>query len=275
MNETSMAGIIDNRSVHTRSAPTWLVTVTLIVILMVMAVQSCAAGADATTVSTSNASAVQPDEVARTVVQLTNGFRQQEDRAALHPKPDLTATAHDFAQFMARTDKYGHDADGSTPSARAQQHGYASCSVAENIAFQYRSSSFDTTTLSRALFEGWKGSPPHRRNMLLPDMADTGVGVAHSDRTGRWYAVQLFGLPKSAQASFQVTNKADAVVKYRLDDRSYDLPPRVTRIHKRCGSTELVMHWPGEQPETTIEPRDGERYDVVRRESGDWSVERE
>lgn len=52
--------------------------------------------------------------------------------------------------------------------------------------------------LASRYFEGWKKSPGHRRNMLEASVTDTAVAVARSARTGRYYAVQLFGRTAAA-----------------------------------------------------------------------------
>src|SRR5919198_991196 len=51
------------------------------------------------------------------LIDLTNEFRQAEGHQTVTANPQLTATARDFVQFMAQTDKYGHTADGNTPAA--------------------------------------------------------------------------------------------------------------------------------------------------------------
>jgi uncharacterized protein YkwD len=77
--------------------------------------------------------------VAQLIIHRTNAFRQEEDRQQVAANPQLMQTAQDFAHFMARTDKYGHTADGNRPATRAKQHGYAYCMVSENIARHYSS----------------------------------------------------------------------------------------------------------------------------------------
>jgi uncharacterized protein YkwD len=69
------------------------------------------------------------------LINRTNAFRQQEGRPPVASNPQLAA-AHDFATFMARTDRLSHTADGRTPEARAKTHGYDPCLIAENIAAQ-------------------------------------------------------------------------------------------------------------------------------------------
>ena len=78
---------------------------------------------------------------------------------------------------------------------RARRHGYAWCFIAENIAYQYDSRGFATESLAHGIVEGWKKSAGHRRNLLAREATHTGVAVARSEKTGYYYAVQLFGRP--------------------------------------------------------------------------------
>lgn len=51
---------------------------------------------------------------------------------------------------------------------------------------------------ARSAVEGWMTSPGHRRNLLDPDMTETGVGImAGSDET--YYITQIFLLPFSGR----------------------------------------------------------------------------
>ncbi len=142
-------------------------------------------------------------EAARRVIALTNTFRRQENLPVTGPAPQLSSAARYFADFMARTGKLSHSADGSEPAARAKRFGYEYCTVAENIAYIYSSVGTDTAELVRRLFEGWQNSPQHRENMLNPNVTETAVAIAHSPRTDYYYAVQLFGKPKSANDRIQ------------------------------------------------------------------------
>src|SRR4029079_3802759 len=110
-----------------------------------------------------------------------------------------------FAAFMARTDKYGHEADGNKPEERIAANKYEACLTAENIAFAMNSDGFKTDDLARTFFEMWKKSPPHRDNMLDPDVKEVGIAIAFAPKSGRYYIVQDFGRPKTASISFQVT----------------------------------------------------------------------
>jgi hypothetical protein len=125
---------------------------------------------------------------------------------------------------MARTDRYGHDADGKSPADRAQARGYTYCALAENIAFLSNPAGTSTAALVTTVVEGWKQSPTHRRNMLLPEVVDTAVALAQSPTSQRYYAVQLFGRPRSAIVHFSVVNATANPLRYRLAGQSFDLP---------------------------------------------------
>jgi uncharacterized protein YkwD len=212
---------------------------------------------------------------ATVIISRTNSFRQDQGRQPVEIHPILTATAQDFATYMARTDRYGHSADGNQPAERAKQHGYAYCLVSENIAYQYSSAGFTPAELVSGFVEGWQQSPGHRQNMLAPEVTETGVAVAQSDESGYYYAVQMFGRPQSLMVEFGITNMSDATVRYRIEDETFPLPPRYTRTHQRCQTTAVTFQWPTGQPGPTIQPGNGVQYTVVQEESGTFKVEKE
>ena len=194
------------------------------------------------------------------VVESTNRFRAEEGRAAVAPERHLEAAAREFAAFMARTDRYGHTADGREPADRAKAHGYDYCLVSENISYQYSSLGFRTGELATRLVDGWKKSPGHRRNMLDEGATHTAVAVAHSGATGRYYAVQLFGRPRSQQVRFRVRNEAGVQVRYRIGEQDFTLGPRETHTHERCARETLRLEGRTRGPE----PRQGEDYTIAR-----------
>lgn len=150
------------------------------------------------------------------VVQETNAFRQQRGLEDLQRNPRLMQTAQDFALFMARTSRYGHTADGQWSVQRARAHGYAHRTLAENIAYQYSAAGFTTQRLADGFVTGWKNSREHRRNMLDPEMTETGVGVAYGPQSGAYFAVQLFGRPASKEIESQVTNRREHPARYTV-----------------------------------------------------------
>jgi uncharacterized protein YkwD len=209
-----------------------------------------------------------PARVAALVAQRTSTFRAANKLAPLQVNGTLADAAQRFAEYMASTEHYGHEADGRQPADRALAHGYEYCIVAENIAYQFSSRGFASAELAERLVEAWEQSPEHRRNMLLPGAVDIGVGIARSDRTQRYYAVQMFGRPKSAATQFAIANRSDAAIRYEVDQQAYTLPPRVTRTHQGCFSGSLKVVWPDGPPGPGLQPHDGARYTVERDESG-------
>ncbi len=213
------------------------------------------------------------DAVAKRAVDETNRFRTAEARGPVAVDPQLGAAARYFADYMARADEYGHEADGTTPADRAQKPGYDYCLIAENIAHAFDSTGFDADRLADLFVKGWKESPPHRKNMLDADVTQTAVAVARSAKTGHYYAVQLFGRPKSAAVEFRVANRADAAVKYVLAEKSFDLAPGVTRVHTVCRPYTLEFTWPDG---TTAEANaaGGDRLTVAA-DGGKFAVKKE
>lgn len=206
--------------------------------------------------------------VAEMVARQTNAFRASNRLPALTVNPTLADAAQRFAEYMAGTEQYGHEADGRQPTERARAQGYEYCMIAENIALQFSSLGFDSEELANRLVEGWVESPGHRRNLLLPQVVDIGVGIARSLRTQRYYAVQLFGRPKSATVRFEIANRSDAPIRYELDAEAFTLPPRVTRTHQGCFSSTLKVLWSEGPASPGFEPRDGARYTVQRDQAG-------
>lgn len=222
--------------------------------------------------------AEQPDlsAVEQRIIEQTNAFRQKHDREPLEPNKILMQAAQKFGDYMARTGRYGHRADGQTPSERVKAAGYEFCVVRENIAYSFRSRGFSTEELAKKFVTGWKESPGHRRNMLAKHVVETGVAVAKSDETDAYFAVQLFGRPKSMSVDFEIVNKSDLTVSYRVADRILSLPPRVVRSHQSC-SPQQVKFYPVTSdievndpptPIETIKVEGGEQLSVTSAESG-------
>jgi len=210
------------------------------------------------------------EQVARQIVDRTNAFRKDEGRRPVAVNAQLAETARSFAGYMARTDKYGHTADGHSPAERARQHDYDYCIVLENIAYQFRSTAFTTEELARGFFEGWKSSPGHRRNMLDPDVTETGVAVARSEETGYYYAVLMFGRPKSQAVEYRVANRTGADVRYRIGERTLTLQPQYTRTHIACRPDEVTFLLPDgkEQKEQKVRPKRGDRFVITKGDEG-------
>jgi hypothetical protein len=216
------------------------------------------------------------DATAGMLVEMTNRLRGEERLSQQTVNEKLQTTALDFAAYMAKHDKYGHEADGQKIADRIQTEGYEHCLVAENIAYQFSTRVLTTATLSERFFDGWINSMGHRANMLDPDMTETGVGLAQSKKTGRYYAVQLFGRPRSAGIEFDLVNGTPGEIEYDLDGGTFTLKPRFSRTHRQCRAGEVVIRTVGESKVNSIrlQPQAGERLKVVQ-QNASLKVERE
>ena len=205
-------------------------------------------------------------KVAQSIVKQTNDFRESEGQEPVSTDEQLQQTAQDFADYMAETNRYGHTADGRWPGQRVTAHEYTYCIVAENIAYHFHTRGIATQPLADQAFTGWKNSPGHRRNMLKPYVTETAVALSQSESTGVYYAVQLFGRPKSASQSFSLKNQTPNDITYQVGERSFLLPPRYSRTHQVCRPPTVKL-LQGEHVIAEREPSEGTTLRVVSSDS--------
>ncbi|MEZ6091944.1 MAG: CAP domain-containing protein [Pirellulaceae bacterium] len=176
-------------------------------------------------------------QAGRQIIQLTNDFRKEHQLEAVQMNEEMQAAAEKFAQFMAESDKYGHGADGRTPAQRVEAAGYDYCMVRENIAYRVDPSDLNAETLAQKFTQGWIDSPEHRENMLADYISDTGVAIATTDGQ-TYYAVQLFGRPKSKSYKLTLLNRTDQPYTVRIESNGgsdeIDVAPRVRLRMQRC-----------------------------------------
>jgi hypothetical protein len=125
------------------------------------------------------------------VVDRTNQFRAQNGLPPLTIDLDLNEAAQNHTEDMAFNDYFSHyGRDGSRPWDRAEDAGYESGTVGENIAVGYRTPA--------AVVDGWINSDGHRAAMLNARYNEIGVGYYYLENdTGqvnyKSYWTQLFG----------------------------------------------------------------------------------
>ena len=141
---------------------------------------------------------------------------------------------------------------------RVKIQGYDYCLVSENISYQYSSVDFGTTELADRYVEGWKASPGHRKNMREPAIVDMAAAVVKSPRTGRYYAVQMFGRPKSEGVEFRVTNSTNDGVRYEVEGEAFSLQPGRGRLHEMCVP-----------PQVSLLSQEGRRTEPMKVHRGD------
>jgi hypothetical protein len=168
------------------------------------------------------------------IVEMTNAFRASESRSALRRNALLDRIAQSYADYLARTGKFSHTADGRKPAERADRAGYKYCQFAENLALNRDSRGFETRQLADAAVTGWKNSPGHRRNMLTQYATEIGVGIAKAADKQQYLSVQVFGRPLELRYQFAVRNETRTRVSYRLGDDQNAIPARAVITHTTC-----------------------------------------
>ena len=159
-----------------------------------------------------NAATPATGDTARAMVDRSNAIRARQGLSAVQTDLALARAARDFAQYMAQTDRYGHEADGRQPIQRAQAAGYVHCQVAENIAWHSSPRRISGSALAETFVQERIESPPHRRNILSPEATEIAIAiaiaiaVAHSEASGRWYAVQMPGRPASLRTRLELAD---------------------------------------------------------------------
>lgn len=124
-------------------------------------------------------SAMPVAETASASVPSLNAYRRAHGLSELTRSAALQRAAEAHAADMARMGDMTHSgSDGSSVGDRVKRQGYRYRRVAENIA--------ETRRGADGAMQLWINSPPHRKNMLLPDI--THYGLAQS---GNYWAMVL------------------------------------------------------------------------------------
>ena len=194
------------------------------------------------------------------IVQMTNAFRAENKLAPVKQNPQLVATARAYAKKLAGYEALSHTADGTTPSQRVASAGYRFCQVGENLASILDTRGFTASDYAQRAVRGWEQSPGHRKNMLLPFVTETGVGVVRaSSNEPKYIAVQLFARPEATKYSFKVRNEGQASVAYKFNEKSGTVAPREIVTHTACLPGTIVFETPS-KPSARYEARNGQVY---------------
>jgi uncharacterized protein YkwD len=123
------------------------------------------------------------------ILRLVNDERKREGAPPLKSSPRLMLASRGHSYDMALRNYLSHDGPaGDTPAERVRGVGVDSAALAENI---YLDRDPDRAKLAERTVGGWLDSPEHRANLLSPDFATTGIGVARA-ADGTTYVTQDF-----------------------------------------------------------------------------------
>jgi uncharacterized protein YkwD len=111
---------------------------------------------------------------APTAAAMISGYRANNGLTAVAVDSDLMKLAEAQARAMASRDKLDHDVIRTFPE-RLRASGYDARVAVENIGAGYH-------TLAEA-FSGWRGSPPHRANMLRSGVTRMGIAAVYAPQS--------------------------------------------------------------------------------------------
>ena len=208
------------------------------------------------------------------IIEMTNTVRQREKLLPVASDKALTAAARAYAAYLAKTNKFAHDADGHQPSDRASASGYEHCQIAENLALSSDSRGYDARVLATHTVEGWLNSPGHRANLLAPGVTDIGVAVARvPDKDPKYVMVEMFGRPRVLASQFQVSNATKGPVQYALSGEAETIDPGMGITHTVCNSKTITFQKAGSKPlSQQFEAKNGQVY-TIRQKAGAVTVE--
>ncbi len=118
-----------------------------------------------------------------------NAYRASKGLRPVRLDPALTAMAERQAKAMAAGDALSHDVAGAFP-ARLTAGGVDAAEAGENLGGGYMS-------LDEAL-AGWRRSPEHDANLLIPDASRFGIALARNPQMqyGVYWAMEIAAEPR-------------------------------------------------------------------------------
>jgi uncharacterized protein YkwD len=154
------------------------------------------------------------------IVKLVNELRRQRGLSPLRQDERLRVGARQHTREMIDKGYYNHSSPVAAwrqPRQRACHAGYLDPFVSENIGMI--SGYADP---AQAMFDSWKKSPGHYRNMVDPKVTRIGVGVAATQRGGAtvWIGTQLFGAKDIDFRNLGVRTRQQRVRRLRVTLRT-------------------------------------------------------
>lgn len=119
---------------------------------------------------------------------LLSDYRQARGLPAVTIDPTLMAVAERQAKSMAAADQLSHNIGGRSLLVRLKAAGFSGLKAAENVGAGYH-------TLAEA-FSGWRDSPSHNKNMLMPGVTRLGIAAVRAPRSKySVYWAMVLGVP--------------------------------------------------------------------------------
>ena len=172
-------------------------------------------------------------QYADTVLNKVNELRSSKGLQPVTRYQELDAVAQDWSEQQAAANNMSHRPDFTS----AYPQGWTTGS--ENVA--WRTAGGDT---GAQIFEQWRTSPGHYKNMTDPDVNSIGIGFAQTS-DGKWYATQNFAAYNVSNSTLTpstttTTNTTTTTTKSNTPPKTTDTPP-----------TDTTVPGPTPTPETT------------------------
>ena len=170
-------------------------------------------------------------QYANTVLNKVNELRSSMGLQPVTRYQELDAVAQDWSEQQAAANNMSHRPDFTSVYPQGWTTG------SENVA--WRTSGGDTGAL---IFEQWRNSPGHYKNMTNPNVNSIGIGFAPTS-DGKWYATQNFAaynVSNSTLTPTTTTTTNTTTTKSNTPPSTTDTPP-----------TDTTVPGPTPTPETT------------------------
>lgn len=177
-------------------------------------------------------------QYANTVLNKVNELRSSMGLQPVTRYQELDAVAQDWSEQQAAANNMSHRPDFTSVYPQGWTTG------SENVA--WRTSGGDTGAL---IFEQWRNSPGHYKNMTDPNVNSIGIGFAPTS-DGKWYATQNFAaynVSNSTLTPTTTTTTNTTTTKSNTPPSKSNTPPSTTDTPP----TGTTVPSPTPTPETT------------------------
>ena len=176
-------------------------------------------------------------QYADTVLNKVNELRSSLNLQPVTRYQELDAVAQDWSEQQAAANNMSHRPDFTS----AYPSGWTTGS--ENVA--WRTSGGDTGAL---IFEQWRNSPGHYKNMTDPNVNSIGIGFAPTS-DGKWYATQNFAAYNVSNSTLTpstttTTNTTTTTTKSNTPPKTTDTPPTDTTVPSPTPTPETTPSTP-------------------------------
>ena len=176
-------------------------------------------------------------QYANTVLNKVNELRSSMGLQPVTRYQELDAVAQDWSEQQAAANNMSHRPDFTSVYPKGWTTG------SENVA--WRTSGGDTGAL---IFEQWRNSPGHYKNMTDPNVNSIGIGFAQTS-DGRWYATQNFAAYNVSNSTLTpstttTTNTTTTTTKSNTPPSTTDTPPTDTAVPSPTPTPETTPSTP-------------------------------